>query len=404
MVRIGELKFVYQDRNVSIATITQSEDVTAMTSTLLSGGTVFDSEAGRLAPGDVWVTDDLIADPPGSGAQYETIDASGLIVSPGLVDLHAHVFRGQDLGLSPDEIGGPSGTTTIVDAGSAGGHLFSAFRLTTVDTSRVRVRAFVNIASVGTTSILLGGELKGLYYSNEDVAVECIENNRDIAVGVKVRASHDVGGTNALESLHRARRVADRVGLPLMVHLGPPPASIDEIAHTLQPGDILTHAFTGWEGNSVVHDGKIRPSIRAARDRGVILDVGHGMSGFSSTVARTMIELGELPDTISTDLHTYSRPFAVDLPAVLSKFMALGMSVQQVLTSATISAARAVGLDSEGVGSLKVGTQADIALFRLDSRPTEYGDGFGATFEGQHVLTPVLTMIGGSTVFREVRA
>lgn len=372
-----------------------------MTSTLLSGGTVLDSASGRLVPGDVWVTDGLIAAAPADGCAVERIDVSGLIVSPGLVDLHTHVFRGQDLGLSPDDIAAPSGTTTLIDAGSAGGHLFSAFRLAAVDRATVRVRAFVNIASIGTTSIMLGGELKSLYYSNEDVAVHCIENNRDLAVGVKVRASSDVGGDNAPESLRRARRVADRVDLPLMVHLGPAPATIDQIAQTLRAGDIITHSFTGWEANAVVNKGELRSSIRDARDRGVLLDIGHGMSGFSSTVARTMIDLGEMPDTISTDLHTYSQALVVDLPTVLSKFIALGMSVEQVLTRATLAPARAVGLDTLGVGTLTPGSPADIAVFRLDSRVTTYGDGFGAAFQGEQVLTPVLTILGGSVAFRE---
>ncbi|MDP3208482.1 MAG: amidohydrolase family protein, partial [Rhodoglobus sp.] len=264
----------------------------------------------------------------------------------------------------------------------------------------VRIRAFVNIASVGTTSILLGGELKGLYYSNEDVAVECIESNRDLVVGVKVRASNDVGGENAPEALRRARRVADRVKLPLMVHLGPAPATIDEIADTLRAGDIITHAFTGWEGNTVVADGVLRPSIRAARDRGVLLDIGHGMSGFSSAVARSMIELGELPDTISSDLHTYSQTKVIDLPTVLAKFMALGMSLEDVLARATLAPARAAGLDALGVGTLAPGAPADIAVFRLDSRAMAFGDGFGSEFQGEQAITPVLTVIDGTVAFR----
>lgn len=372
-----------------------------MSSILLSGGTVFDSESGRLAPGDVWVADGLVVTAPADGRADETIDVTGLIVSPGLVDLHTHVFDGQDLGLPPDSIAARTGTTTLVDAGSAGGHLFSAFRMASVDRASVRVRAFVNIASVGTTSILLGGELKGLYYSNEDVAVECIERNRDLVVGVKVRASNDVGGENAPEALRRARRVADRVELPLMVHLGPAPATVDEIADTLRAGDIITHAFTGWEGNTVVADGALRPSIRAARDRGVLLDIGHGMSGFSSAVARSMVELGELPDTISSDLHTYSKTKVIDLPTVLAKFMALGMSLEDVLARATLAPARAVGLDALGIGTLAPGARADIAVFRLDSRAMAFGDGFGGEFHGDRTITPVLTVIDGTVAFRE---
>ncbi|CAN5573095.1 amidohydrolase/deacetylase family metallohydrolase [soil metagenome] len=376
-----------------------------MTSVALVGGSVFDPDAGGFEPKDLWVVDGRIAAAPASGAAgesaHETIDVSGLIVSPGLVDLHTHVFHGQDLGLVPDEIAARSGTTTLIDAGSAGGHLFGAFRLASVDRAETRIRAFVNIASVGTTSIMLGGELKALYYSDEDVAAACVEANRDIVVGVKVRASGDVGGENSPEALRRARRVADRVGLPLMVHLGPAPASVDEILDTLREGDIMTHSFTGWEGNRVVENGELRASVRAARDRGVLLDIGHGGSGFSSLVARAMVEMGEPPDTISSDLHVYSQPTIIDLPTVLSKFLSFGMPLADVLARTTLAPARAVGLDSLGVGTLRPGAPGDIAVFRIDEGEVEFGDGFGARFTGTQTLTPVLTLRDGVVVYRE---
>lgn len=374
----------------------------SVTSVALVGGSVFDPEVGGFETRDLWVVDGRIAATPASGVVAdETVDVTGLIVSPGLVDLHTHVFHGQDLGLVPDEIAARSGTTTLIDAGSAGGHLFGAFRLASVDRAETRIRAFVNIASVGTTSIMLGGELKALYYSDEDVAAACVEANRDIVVGVKVRASADVGGENSPEALRRARRVADRVGLPLMVHLGPAPASVDEILDTLREGDIMTHSFTGWEGNRVVENGELRASVRSARDRGVLLDIGHGGSGFSSLVARAMVEMGEAPDTISSDLHVYSQPTIIDLPTVLSKFLSFGMPLADILARTTLAPARAVGLDTLGVGTLRQGTPADIAVFRIDEGEVEFGDGFGERFTGTQTLTPVLTLRDGVVVYRE---
>ncbi len=330
------------------------------------------------------------------------MDVSGLLVTPGLVDLHTHVFNGQDLGLRPDAIGPPSGTTTLIDTGSAGGHLFDAFRASSIDRSEVRVRAFVNVSSIGTTSILLSGELKTLAYVDEEVAVACIEGNRDVVVGVKVRASHDVGGPNAPEALRRARRVADRVGLPLMVHLGPPPVTVDEIADYLGAGDVLTHCFTGFAGNQVVQDGTIRRSVLAARARGARFDVGHGISGFSAAVARTAIEQGFLPDTVSTDLHSYSARLVIDLPQVLSKLVALGMSLQQVLTAATIAPAKVVGLDTQGIGTLRPGAPADVAVFRIEEGPVEFLDGCEQSFTGGLRLVPVLTVLGGRVVFDQL--
>lgn len=362
----------------------------------LVGGLVFDSDAETIAPATVRIEGGLIAQ--GTHPDDRIVDVSGSIVSPGLVDLHTHIFRGQDLGLTPDALAAASGTTTFIDAGSAGGHLFDAFRLSTIDRSDARIRAFVNIASIGTTSILLGGELMAQYYSDEDVAVECIEANRDVVVGVKVRASGNVGGDNTPEALRRARRVADRVGLPLMVHLGPAPCTVDEIVEVLGAGDILTHAFTGWEGNTVLDGDRLRDSVTAARGRGVVVDIGHGQSGFSSVVARRCVELGQLPDTISSDLHTYSEPVVVDLPTVLGKMIALGMTLEQVLVRATRAPAAVVGLDSLGVGTLRVGAPADVAVMRLEEGPVQFGDGFGATFSGEVRLVPVLTVMGGRVI------
>jgi dihydroorotase len=368
---------------------------------LIRGGDVFDAERGTIGSGEVRVVDGVVVDAEAGPADSAptVIDAAGLLVVPGLVDFHTHVFTGQDLGLAADEIGPPGGTTTMIDTGSAGAHLLGAFRRTAVEGSGTRIRAFLNIASVGTTSILLGGELKAPHYADEGVAVEAIEANRDLVIGVKVRASQDVGGDHAAEALRRARRVADRVALPLMVHLGPAPAAIDEIADMLGPGDILTHAFTGWEGNAVIEGGALRPSIRAARERGALLDIGHGMSGFSLDVAREMLSLGEYPDTISTDLHAYSLSIVRDLPTVLSKFLALGIPLPEVLSRATAAPARAAGLDGLGVGSLTPGSPGDVALFERVPGAVTFDDGFEGTVTGREALRCVLTVRAGQVVF-----
>ena len=149
----------------------------------------------------------------------------------------------------------------------------------------------------------------------------------------------------------------------------------------------------------MVLDGdRVRDSVRAARDRGVLIDIGHGMSGFSSTVARRMIELGEPPDTISSDLHSYSESLVIDLPTVMSKMLALGMSLEQVLLRSTLAPAAAVGLDTLGVGTLRIGAPADVAVLRLEDGPVEYGDGFGGQFAGAASLVPSLTVMGGRVI------
>ena len=362
---------------------------------VLTGGTVHDPGTGEAVARDIRIESGRIsALPPRAGDRV--VDVAGLVVAPGLVDLHTHVFSGQDLGVDADGWALPAGTTTVVDAGSAGAHLIGAFRISTVDRARIGVRAFVNISSIGATSILLGGELRSPWYVSEDAAVEAIDANRDFVVGVKVRASGNVGGEHTSAALAAARRVADRVALPLMVHLGPAPASVDEIADTLRAGDVITHALTGWEDNSVLGpDGRLRSAVRAARERGVLLDVGHGMSGFSLEVAKRMLRDGEPPDTISTDIHAYSATAVVDLPTVLSKFLALGMPLHDVLRRATAAPAAVVGLSA---GTLAPGAPADIAVFERVPGRFEFGDGFGGEVVGSERLRAAMTFLGGRLV------
>lgn len=369
-----------------------------MTGLLLRGGDVLDPRRAVLERRDVRLEGGVVsAAPPAPGDVV--VDVAGLVVAPGLVDLHTHLFAGQDLGVDPDVAGPPSGTTTFVDAGSAGGHVFGAFRRSTLERTRLRVRAFVNIASIGTTSILLRGELKSPEYSDVEVAVDAVEANRDVVVGVKVRASADVGGEHAPEALRRAREVADRVRLPLMVHLGPAPARLEEILDALGPGDILTHAFSGWEGNAVIRDGVVHPAVLAARARGVVLDVGHGMSGFDAGVGRAMVEAGQPPDTLSTDLHAYSLPLVVDLPTVLSKFLAFGMPLADALARATLAPARAVGLDVDGVGTLDPGAPADVAVLRVVEGAVRLGaEGTPGVVDADRRLECVLTIAHGEVV------
>ncbi|GAB2822412.1 amidohydrolase/deacetylase family metallohydrolase [Alpinimonas psychrophila] len=364
-------------------------------SVVLRGGTVFEGEGSEGVVRDVRIENGKISGQD-HGVGDVVIDVSGLVVAPGLVDMHTHVFAGQDLGVAADEVAFRSGTTTVLDAGSVGAHLIGAFRASTIDRSSVRVRAMLNISSIGATSIMLGGELLSPWYVSEGAAIDAIEANRDFVVGVKVRASVDVGGEHTSAALASARRVADHVGLPLMVHLGPSPASIDEIAESLRAGDIITHAFTGWPGNGILNETfGLRNTVRAARERGVLLDIGHGMSGFSLEVARHMLAGGEPPDTISTDIHSYSRESVIDLTTVLSKFLALGMTLPEVLRCASSAPAKALGLV---VGTLATDSVADVAVLEREMGTFHFRDGFGGAVSGGERLRCVMTFSGGRLV------
>lgn len=378
--------------------------------TALLSDRFFDPKSGSFAPSAIGVERGVILEvsaghsSPTESMKGKIIDLSGLLVTPGLVDLHTHLFHGQDLGVHTDILL-KHGVTAAVDAGSAGAHLFPAFKELVIDKSKLQVKSFLNIATVGTTSILLQGELKTPAYCNEEIAIAMALDFPDDIIGIKVRASKDVGGDLAIDGFTKARSVATKLGLPLMVHLGPAPVAVDYILDRLGVGDILTHSYTGWEGNTLVTDARPRPSFIAAKKRGVLFDIGHGMGGFDSTVAQVLINHGYYPDSISSDIHTYSKEKVVGLPEVLSKFIALGMELSEVLVRVTTAPAEFGGFTVTGVGASDVGTQADFAAFECLEDEHVFSDCHGHSFKGNLRLVPVFTMIKGEVLFdRDGRA
>ncbi len=367
----------------------------------LRGGAVFDPADGSVTPADVRLrgaaVDVISPDLPDDGGQI--VDVHGLLLTPGWVDLHTHVFLGQDLGVDAAQHGPPSGVTTMIDTGSAGAHLFGAFAAGPLSRPGPRILSFLNIASIGTTSILLAGELRTLSYADEAAAIACVREYPGQIIGIKVRASADVGGDNVAEALRRARAVADQTGLPLMVHIGPPGLPLPEVLAVLRAGDIVTHSFTALAEPRLASDGQVLTAALAARERGVLFDVGHGMSGFDATVAGDAIRAGFPPDTISTDLHAYSLSSAIGLPDVAAKFLALGLSLPGVLARVTLAPARAAGLEHLGVGRLVPGGAGDVTAIRILDQDTHFTDPQGNRFSGHSAIGVELTVQGGSVVF-----
>lgn len=368
---------------------------------LLRGGSVFDPVTGSTRRADVrmggHVVDDVGAGLRANGSKV--IDVTGLLLTPGWVDLHTHVFVGQDLGVDPAALGPPSGVTTMIDTGSAGAHLFGAFVAASLTRSGPRIWNFLNVSSIGTTSILLAGELATIGYVDEAAAVACARAYPDRIIGIKARASGNVCGDNAPEVLRRSRAIADELNLPLMLHIGPPPPTLPEVLAVLRAGDIVTHAFTALAEPRLAANGRVLAEAQAARDRGVLFDVGHGMSGFDAVVARDAIAAGFLPDTISTDAHTYSIGSVLNLPAVVSKFLALGLTLREVLTRVTLAPARAAGLDGLSIGLLVPGGPADVTAIRMIDERTDFEDPQGNRFSGHLSVQVELTVQGGSVVF-----
>jgi len=364
---------------------------------LVKGGEVVDPGSGRRGSYDIAVKRDRIAavdrDIP-AGAAARVIDATGKIVTPGLVDLHSHVFHGCSYwGVRPDPVASRSGVTTWIDAGSAGAMTLEGFREYIVKPAQARIYALLNISYIG----LVGPdhELMNLNYCDIDVFRRIYDLNRDLVLGVKVRMMSSTVGEQGVKPLERARKAADECAVPMMMHIGYAPPSIDECLPFLKKGDILTHCFTGFDMRILGENGKLRNSARDAWERGVVMDIGHGTGAFVFEVAEPLIQQGYKPTVISTDIHQLSIHGPMyDLPTCMNKCLTLGMSVEEVVEAATSAPAKAVGLDDE-VGSLKPGLAADIALFQTEKGTFRYYDVNTDMREGRERLRHSLTIVGG---------
>jgi len=327
----------------------------------------------------------------------QRIDAAGKLVTPGLVDLHTHLVPHLGLGLPADELVGITAVTSAVSAGDAGWHTFGAIRHYAIPQARTRIFAFVHIASIGLAGGLAPGEMLNIDYANVDGCAKAVAENPDVALGVKVRITDSVVGQNGLEPLRRAIRAAEMVGkgVPVMCHIGAAPGSLSDLLDLLRPGDILTHAFSG-AGNNIVQNGQLLGAAKAAKQRGVIFDVGHGGGSFDYTICEPAIQQGAVPDTISSDIHAVSinTPGYPTLPNVMSKFLNLGMPLEDVVAKATVEPARVIGR-VPGLGTLRIGAPADVAIFDLVDGPVEFVDTRNNKRNGSKKLVPTLTVKAG---------
>jgi dihydroorotase len=327
----------------------------------------------------------------------QRIDAAGKLVTPGLIDLHTHLCPHLGIGLPADELVPITAVTTAVSAGDAGANTFGNFRHGVVPQSRTRLYGFVHIASIGLAGGLAPGEMLNIDYANVDACAKVVAENADLALGVKVRITDSVVGQNGLEPLRRAIKAAEQAGksFRVMCHIGAAPGSLSDLLDLLRPGDILTHAFSG-AGNNVVQNGALLPAARAAKQRGVIIDVGHGGGSFDYTVCEPAMAQGLVPDTISSDIHAVSinTPGYPTLPWVMSKFLGLGMPLEEVVARATVEPAKIIGR-VPGLGTLQVGAPADVAIFDLVDGPVEFVDTRNNKRSGTKKLVPVLTVRAG---------
>lgn len=369
---------------------------------LLSGGTVIDPASGRHGPADVAISGSRIsAVEPGLSTTdaRDVIDATGLLVVPGLVDLHVHVYWGvADLSVEADPTCLGRGVTTVVDAGSAGANAFPGFRRYVVDGSVGRILAYLNISAAGQIDPSLG-ELIDLRFVEPERAAAVALANPDLVVGFKVRVSELLAGPNGLVALDRALEAGRATNLPVMVHIGGTAFDIEEILGRLRAGDVVTHAFTGWRPGIVTPDGRIVAAAREARARGVRFDVGHGAGSFTWANGEAALADGFRPDTISSDLHRFNIVSPVhDLATTLSKFLLLGLSLEEVIAMATTAPSGALGAAGSGLGTLAVGAEADVTVLRLEEGRFDLADSAGTIREARQRLVPVAVVRAGKPV------
>jgi len=372
---------------------------------LIKGGKVIDPSQELEEVCDVAVVDGKIAQlerniPTGQACQV--VNASGKIVTPGLIDIHTHVFPYVGpYGIEPDPYCVSRGVTTALDAGTSGSFTFPAFRKFIISPAATRVRALLHIASIGmvTGSTSHMGELEDLRYCDPQLAAQAAEENRDLIVGFKIRFSEKYTGPNDLEGLRRARVAADQARLPLMTHIGGSFTPLPQLLALLKKGDVVTHSFNSLPHGIIDPAGNVIPEIHEARRRGVRFDVGHGAGSFSFEVMGKCLHEGFLPDTISTDLYSANIHGPVyDLPTTLSKFLLLGMSLGEIIKRCTVNAAKTFDFGAE-IGTLKPGAEGDVSVLDLVAGDFTFTDSDGKTRRGQQKLSPVVTVRAGKLFY-----
>jgi len=367
---------------------------------VIKGGHVIDPSQGLDLSGDVGIVGGRIAAVGadiGVADAWEAFDATGCLVVPGLIDMHTHVAWGFDpLSIEADVHAPSLATSTWVDAGSTGAANFAGFRRFILEPSVARIIPFLNVSRPGLTAVeMVHGSVEHL---DVDAAYYTVEKNRDVIKGIKVLASGIRVGPSDLMPLRLAREVAEATALPIMCHIGEAPPGLGSILPILRQGDIVTHTYKGRKACLTIAGDRVRPEAWEARARGVLFDVGHGAGSFAWAVARTALEQGFPPDTISTDLHVSSlAKHAFSMPSVMSKFMHLGMSLTDAIRLSTDAPARILGLEGE-IGTLRTGACGDVSVLRLEEGEFPLSDTEGVVEVMARRLAPVATVRAGQVM------
>lgn len=357
----------------------------------LDGRATVSIDGGRI----VSIEEDAAVQGAAGPAARQTVDASGLIITPGPVDLHTHIYEGvSHYGIDPDTYCLDHGVTTVVDAGSSGAQTFPGLRRYVIERSRTRVLAFLHVAVQGMITNLVG-ELEDLRWASVAQTVSRAREHPDVIIGIKVRLGYQMVGNDPAPALRLGREAADELGLPLMVHVIDMQSPIAWLLRYLRGGDVITHSFHANDGGVLDPDGRLFPEVWKGRERGVLFDIGHGMGAFSYRVARSALAQGFAPDTISSDLHAHNINGPVwDQATTLSKLLHLGMDLADVFRATTSTPAGAVRRQ-DSIGALAPGREADLAGFELRTGHWLLPDAAGGAEVVERLLVPRLVVRAG---------
>lgn len=392
---------------------------------LLKGGEVIDPSQGLRGPRDVAFSDGKVAalgEDISRDDAGEVVDVSGKIVTPGLIDIHGHYFEHiVPFATAADRVCLPNGVTTTVDAGSSGWLHFEGFKEYILRREQTRLMALVNLSALGmmaprrsigedfgpTIGISGGpqtlldphsvGELQDLRFAQVEEAVQCIRDNPNIVLGVKIRIDHEISGlANTIPALERARTVADMTGSFVMVHVARVPIPLAKVFEYLRPGDIVTHIFHSAENNVLDERGDVRTEVAEAKDKGIVFDIGAARRNFGISLSRAAIAQGLLPTTLSSDI-TKSRPqspIVYNLPEVMTLYMSLGMSLEEVITATTLNASNAIGQTGQ-LGTLSPGAIGDATVIDFEKGSFVFDDGSGESVTSDERISPAATIKAG---------
>ena len=360
---------------------------------LLTGGHLIDPSQKIDSIKDVGFKDGRVVevnDKLDHALAEKVYDISDNIITPGLIDLHTHIYwGGTSIGIDPTDYARRCGTTTMIDAGTAGAGNFAGFREHIIKPTRPRILAYLNISFAGIfafSDTVMVGESEDVRLLHPRACLNVANLNKDFLVGIKVRVGARASGSMGHAPLDIALEVAEEAGLPVMCHLDWPPPSPIEVINRLREGDVLTHCFRPFPAAPARSDGRIREEILEARERGVIFDIGHGVGSFGFETAETMLNAGFLPDAISSDVHSLSiKGPAYDQLVTLSKFLHLGMSITDIIGASTTGPARAIRRPD--LGTLSPGSIGDATILSIEKGEFIFTDSLGHTRSGEKKFT-----------------